>query len=191
MKTFMKISSFAGLALAMTTFGAPQARAGGWAVAGGVLGGLAVGTAVGVSVASAAAPVYYTAPAPVLCRASLLRPCGGLCAGTGGSGCGSRLLWAARGISRAVSVLPSLCPAGLRLGNSLLLPGALLSPLSAGSNAGRTEAADRSAALLCGLLRLENLGLGAGRRFEQISQRLDRQFHHQERFGNEVVAAGE
>jgi hypothetical protein len=62
MNTFMKTSCVAALALAMTTFGASQARAGGWAVAGGVVGGLAVGTAVGVTVASAAAPVYYAAP---------------------------------------------------------------------------------------------------------------------------------
>jgi hypothetical protein len=65
MKTFMKISCVAALALAMTTFGAVQAQAGGWAVAGGVLGGLAVGTAVGVSVANAASPAYYSYPPPV------------------------------------------------------------------------------------------------------------------------------
>ncbi len=65
MNTFMKTSCVAALALAMTTFGAMQARAGGWAVAGGVLGGVAVGTAIGVTVANAAQPVYYAAPGPV------------------------------------------------------------------------------------------------------------------------------
>jgi len=65
MKQLMKTSVIAALALAMTTFGALQARAGGWAVAGGVLGGLAVGTAVGVTVANAAGPVCYPYPAPV------------------------------------------------------------------------------------------------------------------------------
>ncbi|HEV7925493.1 MAG TPA: hypothetical protein VGR14_09065 [Verrucomicrobiae bacterium] len=60
----MKISCIAAVALAMTTFGTLQARAGGWAIAGGVVGGLAVGTAIGASVA-ASGPVYYTAPAPV------------------------------------------------------------------------------------------------------------------------------
>jgi hypothetical protein len=65
MKRFTTTSLIALLALAMTTFGAMQARAGGWAVAGGVLGGLAVGTAVGVTVANAATPVYYSYPAPV------------------------------------------------------------------------------------------------------------------------------
>jgi hypothetical protein len=74
MKTFMKTSCVAALALAMTAFCAPQARAGGWAVAGGVLGGLAVGTAVGVSVASAATPVYYTAPAPVYAAPTYYAP---------------------------------------------------------------------------------------------------------------------
>jgi hypothetical protein len=64
MKTFIKTSCIAAVALAMTTFGAVQAQAGGWAVAGGVLGGVAVGTAVGVSVASAASPVYYAYPPP-------------------------------------------------------------------------------------------------------------------------------
>jgi hypothetical protein len=63
MKTFMKTSCIAALALAMTTFGAVQARAGGWAVAGGVVGGLAVGTAIGATVAAAAQPVYYSYPA--------------------------------------------------------------------------------------------------------------------------------
>ncbi len=70
MRAFMKTSCAAILALAMTTFGATQARAwgggcGGWAVAGGVLGGLAVGTAIGATVASASTPVYYTAPPAV------------------------------------------------------------------------------------------------------------------------------
>jgi hypothetical protein len=74
MKTFMKTSCVAALALAMTTFGAAQARAGGWAVAGGVLGGVAVGTAVGVSVASAATPVYYTAPPPVYAAPTYYAP---------------------------------------------------------------------------------------------------------------------
>jgi len=62
MKTIMKTSCIAALALAMTTFGAVQARAGGWAVAGGVLGGVAMGTAIGVTVANAAAPAYYAYP---------------------------------------------------------------------------------------------------------------------------------
>ena len=67
MKTLIKTSCVAVLALAAMTFGAPQARAwgGGWPIAAGVFGGLAVGTAVGVTVASAAQPVYYTAPPPV------------------------------------------------------------------------------------------------------------------------------
>lgn len=70
MNAFVKTSCAAALALAMTTFGATQARAwgggcGGWAVAGGVLGGLAVGTAIGATVANASTPVYYAAPAPV------------------------------------------------------------------------------------------------------------------------------
>jgi hypothetical protein len=73
MKSFIKTSCIAALALTITSFGAIQARAGGWGIAGGVVGGLAVGTAIGVSVASAA-PVYYSpayaapayyAPAPV------------------------------------------------------------------------------------------------------------------------------
>lgn len=62
MKTLMKTSCVAALALAMTTFGALQARAGGWAVAGGVVGGLAVGTAIGATVAAASQPVYYSYP---------------------------------------------------------------------------------------------------------------------------------
>src|SRR5580658_1333635 len=65
MKRFVKTSVIAALALAMTTFGAVQAQAWGWPVAAGVFGGLAVGTAVGVTVANAAAPVYYSYPAPV------------------------------------------------------------------------------------------------------------------------------
>jgi hypothetical protein len=73
MKTFMKISCVAALALAMTTFGVPQARAGGWAVAGGVLGGVAVGTAIGASVA-ASAPVYYAPPAPAYVAPSYYAP---------------------------------------------------------------------------------------------------------------------
>jgi hypothetical protein len=58
MKTFMKTSIVAALALAMATFGTSNARAGGWPIAAGVVGGLAVGTAIGVTVASANAPVY-------------------------------------------------------------------------------------------------------------------------------------
>jgi hypothetical protein len=55
MKTFMKTSVVAAVALAMTAFGTPNARAwGGWPIAAGVAGGLAVG----VAVASANAPVY-------------------------------------------------------------------------------------------------------------------------------------
>jgi hypothetical protein len=74
MKTFMKISCVAAVALAMTTFGVQQARAGGWAVAGGVVGGLAVGTAIGATVASAATPVYYTAPGPVYAAPTYCAP---------------------------------------------------------------------------------------------------------------------
>jgi hypothetical protein len=62
MKMMIKISCVAALALTMTIFGAQNARARGWVVAGGV--GVTVGPAVGVSVA--AGPVYYTAPAPVV-----------------------------------------------------------------------------------------------------------------------------
>jgi hypothetical protein len=76
MTTLMKISCVAALTLAMTTFGATQARAGGWAVAGGVLGGVAVGTAIGVSVANAATPVYYTAPQPVYAAPTYYAPAG-------------------------------------------------------------------------------------------------------------------
>jgi hypothetical protein len=65
MKRFLKICCVAAVALVMTTFGATQARAGGWAVAGGVLGGLAVGTAIGATVTTAAQPAYYGYPAPV------------------------------------------------------------------------------------------------------------------------------
>jgi len=65
MKTFVKTTIISATALAMTTFGVPQARAHGWAVAAGVLGGLTAGTIIGASVASAATPVYYSYPAPV------------------------------------------------------------------------------------------------------------------------------
>jgi hypothetical protein len=65
MKTFVKTTLIGATALAMTTFGVPQARAHGWAVAAGVLGGLTAGTIIGASVASAATPVYYSYPAPV------------------------------------------------------------------------------------------------------------------------------
>ena len=65
MKSFVKVSAVAALALAMTTLGAMQARAGGWPVAAGVVGGVAVGTAVGVTLANAAAPAYYGYPGPV------------------------------------------------------------------------------------------------------------------------------
>jgi hypothetical protein len=60
MKTFMKTSVVAALALAMVTFGTPNARAwgGGWPIAAGVFGGLAVGTVIGATVASASAPAY-------------------------------------------------------------------------------------------------------------------------------------
>jgi len=69
MKTLMKTSIIAALALAMVTFGTPNARAwgGGWPIAAGVVGGLAVGTAIGVAVANANAPAYaypaYSYPA--------------------------------------------------------------------------------------------------------------------------------
>jgi hypothetical protein len=76
MKTLIKLSCVAALALAMTTFGTPQAQAGGWCVAGGVLGGLAVGTAVGATVvaANAASPAYYAAPAPVYAAPAYYAP---------------------------------------------------------------------------------------------------------------------
>jgi hypothetical protein len=69
MKTFMKTSVVAALALVMTTFGTPNARAwgGGWPIAAGVFGGLAVGTAIGATVASASTPAcaYPAYPYPV------------------------------------------------------------------------------------------------------------------------------
>jgi len=74
MKRFMKTSSAAALVLAMTAFGSMQARAGGWAVAGGVLGGLAAGTVIGATVASAAAPAYYAYPAPVYASPAYYAP---------------------------------------------------------------------------------------------------------------------
>ncbi|HTA30697.1 MAG TPA: hypothetical protein VK731_09425 [Candidatus Cybelea sp.] len=74
MKTLMKLSCVAAVALALTSFGAPQAQAGGWAVAGGVVGGLAVGTAIGATVATAATPVYYTAPGPGYAAPSYYAP---------------------------------------------------------------------------------------------------------------------
>ena len=70
MKTFLKTTCIAAVALAMATFGAAQARANGWVVAGGAVGGFAVGTAVGATIATGAHPVYayppgHYAPAPV------------------------------------------------------------------------------------------------------------------------------
>jgi len=60
MKTLMKISMVAAVALALTTFGTPKAQAGVW-FPGRVLGGVVVGAAIGVSVAAAHAP-YYVYP---------------------------------------------------------------------------------------------------------------------------------
>ena len=57
MKTLMKLSVVAAVALALTTLGAPKAEAGVW-FSGRVFGGVAVGTAIGVSVAAARAPYY-------------------------------------------------------------------------------------------------------------------------------------
>jgi hypothetical protein len=77
MKTFLKTSCVAALALAAMTFGAPQAKAwvGGWPIAAGVFGGVAVGTAVGATVAAnAAAPVYYTAPPAVYATPNYYAP---------------------------------------------------------------------------------------------------------------------
>jgi hypothetical protein len=74
MKTLIKTSCIAALALAMTAFVPVQARAGGWGIAGGVVGGLAVGTAIGVSVASAARPVYYSYPPPVYAAPAYYAP---------------------------------------------------------------------------------------------------------------------
>jgi hypothetical protein len=77
MNTYLKTSCVAALALAMTTFGAVQARAGGWAVAGGVLGGVAVGTAIGATVATAAAqPAYYAYPPSVYAPGPYYAPVG-------------------------------------------------------------------------------------------------------------------
>ena len=61
MKTLMKTSAVAVLAVAIATLGTSNARAwggGGWPIAAGVFGGLAVGTAIGATVASANAPTY-------------------------------------------------------------------------------------------------------------------------------------
>jgi hypothetical protein len=77
MKTFVKTTCVAALALAAMTFGAPQAKAwvGGWPIAAGVFGGVAVGTAVGATVAAnVAAPVYYTAPPAVYAAPTYYAP---------------------------------------------------------------------------------------------------------------------
>lgn len=65
MRTFLKSSIAGALALGMIALGTPNAHAGGWPIAAGVVGGLAVGTAIGATVAAAnAAPVYaYPYPA--------------------------------------------------------------------------------------------------------------------------------
>jgi hypothetical protein len=69
MKTLIKNSIVAALALAMATFGTSNARAWrcGWPIAAGVFGGLAVGTAIGATVANASAPacVYPAYSYPV------------------------------------------------------------------------------------------------------------------------------
>jgi len=64
MKTMTKSILAGAVALAMVTVGTPQAQAGGWAVAGGVMRGLAVGTVVGATIANASAPAYYAYPGP-------------------------------------------------------------------------------------------------------------------------------
>ena len=62
MKAFMKTTVMAAIALAMTTFGAAQARASGWPIAAAAVGGVAVGTAVGATIAANSQPVYYANP---------------------------------------------------------------------------------------------------------------------------------
>jgi len=54
MKTFMKTSVVAALALTLAAFGTSNARARSWPIAAGVVGGLAVGATVAI----ASAPVY-------------------------------------------------------------------------------------------------------------------------------------
>ena len=62
MNAISKMTLSAGLALALTTFGAPQARAGGWWIPGAVVGGVAAGAVIGATVAAATAPPYAYAP---------------------------------------------------------------------------------------------------------------------------------